>query len=171
MAALETNAASITVTQATEQDQPVVARLIQLMHYDISPYFGEWISLDGCYAHGSLDAYWTEQDRHPYLIHRSKQLVGFALVSAHSPISGRAPCWFMDEFFVLRAQQRRGYGLQAVRKILSRHPGNWEIAVIEKNLDAISFWAKGLSRLRLKDLTKEPGTHAGFDWIIHSFTS
>lgn len=160
-----------TVNRATKQDRPVIARLIQLMLYDLSPVFGEWIGNDGSYAYDYLDAYWTEQDRHPYLFYQSAQLVGFALVSAHSPISGRARCWFMSEFFVLKAQRRRGYGLQAVREIVSRHRGNWEIAVILQNRDAVSFWSKVLLQLQLTDLKQHSQSHAGFEWVVNTFVS
>ena len=167
----ESNADTITLARATKQDRPVISHLIQLMFYDLSSIYGEWIGRDGRYAYRSLDVYWTEQDRHPYVICRKGQLVGFALVSAHSPISGRAPCWFMDEFFVLKAQRRRGYGLLAVREIISRHRGNWEIAANNKNEDAVSFWAKALSRLQLTDLEKESQTYDGYEWVIHTFVS
>ena len=151
----ESNANTITLAQATKQDRPLICQLIQLMHHDVSPIFGEWIGRDGRYAHRSLDVYWTEQDRHPYVIRRKGQLVGIALVSARSPISGRAPCWFMDEFFVLKAQRRRGYGLLLVREIISRHRGKLEIAAIDRNEGAVSFWINALSRLQLTDLEKE----------------
>ena len=167
----ESNADTITLAQATKQDRPVICQLIQLMHYDLSSIYGEWIGRDGRYAYRSLDVYWTEQDHHPYVIRRNGQLVGFALVTPRSPISGRAPCWFMYEFFVLQAQRRRGYGLHAVREILSRHRGNWEIAAIDKNEDAVSFWTTALARLQLADLAKESRTHDKMEWVVHTFVS
>ena len=95
---------------ATEQDRPVISNLLQLMLHDLSPFCGEWIGRDGRYAYAWLDSYWVDPDRHPYVIRLEDQLVGFALVMAYSPVSGRAPCWFMAEFFILKAQRRRGHG-------------------------------------------------------------
>lgn len=161
----------ITVSLADKSDQPTLSRLIQFMLYDLSPNYGEWISPDGSYQFESLDVYWEQQDRHPYLIWRQNQLAGCALVSAHSPISGRKPCWFMDEFFVLKAQRKNGFGHEAARQILSMHKGSWEIAAIEKNQGAVSFWTKALSKLALTNLERTTPAHDGDDWVMHTFES
>ena len=110
MTSNDTNSILPTVTLAAEQDRPVISNMLQLMLYDLSPLYGEWIGRNGRYFYEWLDNYWVEPDRYPYLISRQDQLTGFALVKAHSPISERAPCWFMAEFFILKAQRRCGYG-------------------------------------------------------------
>ena len=171
MTSTETDSILPAVTLATVQDRSVISNMLQLMLYDLSPLYGEWIGRDGRYAYDWLDSYWVESDRYPYLIFRQKQLTGFALVMAHSPISGRAPCWFMAEFFVLKAQRQRGYGHAALRHILSRHSGTWEIAAINRNRDAISFWMNALLKLDLKDLKKEFRTYEKLEWMVHSFVS
>lgn len=171
MTSTKQNAVLPTLTLATERDRPVISNLPQFMLYDLSPFYGEWIGRDGRYAYQWLDSYWVEPDRYPYLICREEQLVGFALVMAHSPVSGRAPCWFMAEFFILKAQRRRGYGQVALGDILSRHNGHWEIAVMGKNQDAISFWANVLSKLDLKDRKTESLIHKKPEWTVHSFVT
>ena len=160
-----------TVTPATERDRPVISNLLQLMLYDLSPHYGEWIGRDGRYAYEWLDNYWVEPDRYPYLICREEQLVGFALLMAHSPVSGRAPCWFMAEFFILKAQRRRGYGQVALGEILSRHNGNWEIAVMNNNRDAGFFWTNALSKFDLKDRKQESLIRKKLEWTVHSFVT
>lgn len=90
---------------------------------------------------------------------------------AHSAISGRVPCWFMAEFFILKAQRQRGYGQAALRDILSRHSGNWEIAAINWNLDAVSFWMNALLKIGVKDLKKEARTYEKLEWTLHKFVS
>ena len=145
--------------------------MLQFMLYELSPLYGEWIGRDGRYPYDRLENYWEEPDRYPYLMHRQKQLTGFALVMAHSPISGRAPCWFMAEFFILRAQRQRGYGQAALSDILSRHHGNWEIGAINKNRDAVSFWRNALLSLDIKDLNTEPQIYEKLEWTVHSFVS
>ena len=160
-----------TVTLATEQDRAVISNLLQFMLYELSPLYGEWIGRDGRYAYEWLDSYWIDSDRYPYLLSRDDQLAGFALVMARSPITGRAPCWFMAEFFVLKAQRRCGLGQAALADIVSRHKGDWEVAANKKNRDAISFWMKSLSEIDLKDLRKESRTFDNLEWTLHSFVS
>ena len=159
----------MSVTLATESDRSVISNLLQLMLYDVSHVYGEWIGSDGRYAYEGLDAYWIENDRFPYLVFRQRQLAGFALVMARSPISGRAPCWFLGEFFILKAQRRRGCGQAAFRQVLSRHTGDWEIAINNNNKDARFFWAKGLPRFGLNDLTTVIRPHDDSDRTIDSF--
>ena len=171
MTSNQTGSALPTLVPANERDRPVISNLLQLMLYDLSPLYGEWIGRDGRYTYEWLDYYWVDQDRFPYLICREGQLAGFALVMAHSPISGRAPCWFMAEFFVLKAQRRRGYGQVALNAILSRHNGNWEIAVMDINEGAASFWKNALSKSILKNWKKEPVTHKELEWTVHSFVT
>lgn len=167
----DTTSDHITVSLAEKGDQPTISRLLQFMLYDLSPNYGEWISPDGSYQFESLDVYWKRQGRHPYLIWRQDQLAGCALVSEYSPISGRNPCWFMDEFFVLKAQRKNGFGHEATRQILSMHQGSWEIAAIAKNQSAVSFWTKALSRLAPANLQRTTQVRDGDDWVMHTFES
>jgi predicted acetyltransferase len=171
MASSNVNTILPTVTLASEQDRPVIFQLLQFMLYDLSPHFGEWISRDGRYVYEWFDSYWIEPDRYPYLICRQEQLVGFALVMSHSPISRRTPCWFMAEFFILKAQRQQGHGQAALKHILTMHPVNWEIATFNKNQRAVSFWTNALLRLGPKDLQRETHTHDKLEWTVQTFVS
>lgn len=171
MASTETDLILPKVTIATEQDRLVISNMLQLMLYELSPLFGEWIGRDGRYPYDRLENYWVEPDRYPYLIHRQEQLTGFALVLAHSPISGRASRWFMAEFFILRAQRQRGYGQAALGDILSKHRGNWEIAAINTNRNANFFWKNALAKLDVENLSTEYRIFEKHEWTVHSFVS
>ena len=65
----------------------------------------------------------------------------------------------MAEFFILKAQRRRGDGQVALGEILSRHNGRWEIAVMDKNHGACSFWMNALSKYDLKERNEESLIH------------
>jgi predicted acetyltransferase len=43
------------------------------------------------------------------------------------------------------AARRRGVATQAVRQILARYPGHWEVAVAERNLGAKTFWPRAIA--------------------------
>ena len=66
-------------------------------------------------------------------------MAGFALINTLSH-HGESIEHNMAEFFVARKHRRRGVATEAVRQILSRYPGYWEVAVAERNLAAKSFW-------------------------------
>jgi predicted acetyltransferase len=48
----------------------------------------------------------------------------------------------MAEFFVARGFRRRGVGQNAVRLILDRFAGRWEIVEYTRNPAAVKFWRK-----------------------------
>lgn len=64
---------------------------------------------------------------------------GFAMISReHQP--GQQNDYRMAEFFIDRAHRRRGIGRSAVRLILDRFAGRWEIVEYTRNPAAVNFW-------------------------------
>lgn len=151
------------VTPATPRDKPVVANLIQLYLYDMTDDLPFPIGPDGRYEYDHLNRFWQQ----PYLLHSGPDLAGFALVIEQCPITGRAPCFFMAEFFVLRPYRRSGLGRAAGTTILARHPGAWHIGTIARNVRAAAFWANILA-----DRGPDPERleFDGESWLLHAFT-
>jgi predicted acetyltransferase len=73
-----------------------------------------------------------------------QQPVGFAMVVRETQAS-RLHDFRMAEFFVTRAARRRGIGRSAVRLILDRFAGRWEIVEYSRNPVAVNFWRKVVS--------------------------
>jgi predicted acetyltransferase len=48
----------------------------------------------------------------------------------------------MAEFFITRPRRRLGIGQTAVKLILSRFAGRWEITEYLRNAGAVSFWRR-----------------------------
>lgn len=69
---------------------------------------------------------------------------GFAMVTPGGSVQqGGARCDYrMAEFFISRPQRRRGVGRNAVRLILDRFSGTWEIVEYMRNPGAVAFWRK-----------------------------
>lgn len=128
------------IIPATQADRSVLAHLIQLYLYDMAAQTPFEIGADGLYNYTLLDDFW----QFPYLIYAQKQLVGFALVLDHCPITGQSPCWFMAEYFVLRPYRGQGIGRRAFADICARHTGQWHIAVQVQNSLADQFWHSAL---------------------------
>ncbi|WP_375449476.1 GNAT family N-acetyltransferase [uncultured Devosia sp.] len=151
-----------TVRRAEDAQKSTIANLIQLYLYDMTDEGPFPVGSDGRFEYDFLDRFW----QHPYLIYCDDELAGFALVIEHCPVTGLDPCWFMAEFFVLRAYRRRGLGKAAASGILQRHPGRWHVAVIEHNLRAAAFWAPTLSDYEATAIQRQ---FDGEDWLVREF--
>jgi predicted acetyltransferase len=64
---------------------------------------------------------------------------GFALVTRQTHAS-RTADYRMADFFVARGARRRGVGQGAVRLILDRFAGRWEVIEYSRNPAAVAFW-------------------------------
>ena len=155
---------SVRIVPAHPDQKPVIANLIQLYLHDMTEFMPFPVGDDGRYQYDFLDRFW----RFPYLIMADTEIAGFALVVDECPLTGRTPCWFMAEFFVLKAYRGRGTGQPAVQQALSAHPGQWHIAVPHANTSAQSFWTKTLAS---QDPTSRDIHFDGDDWRLHEFVS
>jgi predicted acetyltransferase len=154
---------AITIRPATDDQKPLVANLIQLYPHDMTEFMPFPVGPDGRFEYDFLERFW----RFPYLVLQGDEIVGFALVVDACPLTGRDPCWFMAEFFVVRAWRGRGAGRGALDAILANHHGDWHIAVPHANRAAGVFWTRVLA-------SREPDTSdlhlEGDDWRLRAFT-
>lgn len=137
------------VRRAEAVEKPLVRALLD-------DYLRELVSFGGNvldYPH--FDAYWEEEDRWPYLFDVEGQPAGFCFVNRHS-LSGRDVDFFVAEFAILEPYRGRGHGVKAARDIFARHPGQWELGVLEGNWPALSFWKKAIGQN--VDITKKRST-------------
>ncbi|MGW0614239.1 GNAT family N-acetyltransferase [Streptomyces sp. NPDC002788] len=128
----------LTVRPATPADRPTVERLWLMFGHDMSEFGGQLPNPDGTFRSERLEAALSGAiDWAPYLISRGEQPVGFAFVRALS-----APTRVINSFFVVRGMRREGVGLAAVRNVVGRHPGEWQVAFQDDNPGAVSFWRR-----------------------------
>lgn len=152
----------IRLVPADGAQKPVIANLIQLYLHDLTAFMPFPIGADGRFQYEFLERFW----RYPYFICCDDDIAGFALVVDACPLTGRSPCWFMAEFFVLRAYRGRGLGQAAVDLALAAHPGVWHVGVPYANTAAQAFWRTALRRRNplARDLRFD-----GDDWRLHVF--
>lgn len=155
---------TITLVPAHLDQKPVIANLIQLYLHDMTEFMPFPVGTDGRYAYDFLERFW----RHPYLVMSDNEIAGFALVVDECPLTGRSPCWFMAEFFILKAYRGRGTGRAAVQQALQVHPGQWHIAVPHANRAAQVFWPKVLAS---QPLASRDIHFDGDDWCLHEFVA
>ena len=147
---MEELAPGVVVAVATEAERPLIEGLFQFYAYDFSemspPGSSDFqIGQDGSFGpYPYMESYWREASRVPLLIRLDGAPAGFALVNDHSP-SGAPLDRNMAEFFVMRRYRRCRAGSAAVRAILSRYPGRWQIAIAERNVGAKAFWPRAVT--------------------------
>lgn len=155
---------TVSIRRAGDEDKPAIANLIQLYLHDMTEFMPFPVGPDGRFEYGFLDRFW----RYPYFIMSGEEIAGFALVIDECPLTGRKPCWFMAEFFVLRAHRGRGVGKTALDLALGAHPGVWHIAVPHANVAAQTFWPRALDG-RL--VTSRDIAFDGDTWKLTAFQS
>jgi predicted acetyltransferase len=155
---------AIRIATATPDQKPTIANLIQLYLYDMTESMPFPVGPDGRFEYDFFDRFW----RFPYLIYVNDEIAGFAFVIDECPLTERKPCWFMAEFFVLKAYRRTGVGRAALDAIVARHPGDWHIAIPIENQPAQAFWGRVLSTYTPQN---RPITFDGGDWRLNAFTT
>ena len=125
--------ARVEVKVATLREKPVVAQLLELYAHDFSEFDGGDVGDDGRFGFRNFDAYWTDPDRHPFLVRVDGHLAGFALVRSGSPHD-------MAEFFVMRKYRRGGVGIEVARAVFAKFPGEWQVRQLVANTGATVFW-------------------------------
>jgi len=137
---------NIEISEATLDNQPILANLMELYLYDFSEIVGDDCSDNGLFGYPPLDLYWLVTGRHAFLVRVDSRLAGFVLVKEGSlyldnPADNDIPMQ-VAEYFILRKYRRQGLGTQVAWKIFDRFPGRWEIAEIVENTSAQVFWRK-----------------------------
>ena len=97
----EESSQHVEVVPATLEQQSILANLLQLYAHDFSEFHDVDLGPDGRFVYASLPLYWSEPDRHPFLVRVDGRLAGFVLVKRGSEVSGDKTVWDMAEFFVI----------------------------------------------------------------------
>jgi predicted acetyltransferase len=110
-----------------------------------------------------LQRWYSDPSATLLLILDESKPAGFAMVARETRAT-RTVDYRMAEFFIARDYRRRGLGRNAVRLILDRFAGRWEIVEYQRNPTAVSFWRKVLlaytgGNLREKSVNGEVRQH------------
>lgn len=140
----------VLVRAAAASEQRLIEGLMQFYIYDWSemerPDSDAFeVGADGQFeAYPDLEQYWSKPNHWPLVIAIGERVAGFALLNTHSHLTGGYIERNMAEFFVARKHRRRGVAAEALRQILRQHPGQWEVAIAERNAAAKAFWPKAI---------------------------
>jgi len=140
----------VRLVRADIEDKLVVRQLLEFSAYEFSRFDGADVDQHGSFGYRYLDHYWTEPDRHPFLIRVSEQIAGTVLVRSGRPNS-------ISEFLVLRKYRRSGVGVAAARSAFTLFPGDWETHEVVGNDEAVDFWRHAIP-VRFTETTAPHGT-------------
>ncbi len=124
-----------------ESDRDLLWNVLQKYLYEMNGLYLDEMDETGNYPYEHFDEYFTDPRRAAYLIYEGGLLIGFAMLCPYSCI-GMEPDWTMAEFTVFPAFRKRGLAEEAVKMILEKHPGRWEIKYDERNPAAKRLWNK-----------------------------
>ncbi|MBY8885177.1 GNAT family N-acetyltransferase [Streptomyces sp. PTM05] len=127
----------VSVRRATAEDHALVERLWLMFRHDMSEFDGALPDADGRFRQERLEAAFADPGWAPYLLLSDDRPAGLACVRALD-----APTRVLNSFFVVRGARRSGIGLRAVRHVVTRHPGPWEVAFQDVNAGAVAFWRR-----------------------------
>ena len=118
-------------------DRAALERLWLLFQHDMSEFNGRLPNPDGSFRSERLHSALEDENWAPYLARVGDRPAGFAFVRALEQ-----PARVLNSFFIVRGARRCGYGMATVRQVLAAHPGPWEIAFQERNVQAARFWRR-----------------------------
>lgn len=121
------------------KQEQILHNMIQFYIYEFSNFISSIkLEANGAFNHFDLRDYWTKENYHAFFIKFDSELVGFVLVECglnNHPHS-------INEFFVMRKYNGKGYGAAAATTIFDMFPGSWKITQIPNNYPAQAFWRK-----------------------------
>ena len=129
----------LTLDPVAPFEKPILSNLLEKYDYEFFQYDLRDVSPLGLFGYDWLDCYWTEPGRYAFFIRADGNLAGFAMVRGSCEAQTDNKRYNMSEFCILYKYRRQGVGRFAVRALLQRFPGRWELKLHPKNTVAAIF--------------------------------
>jgi len=115
-------------------------------------YYAEVLPEGPPFVPTTLDRYWRERGRHPYLIDLDGVRIGFALVWTHADGTHE-----LAEFTIRPDWRHKGLGTDAAEMIFEALGGDWTLGVSREPPGALAFWQQCLDHIdAAHDVTSGP---------------
>jgi predicted acetyltransferase len=161
----------IDLVPASPDQESVIANLLELYAHDFSEFHPLELGADGRFGYQHLHLYWSQPDRHPFLIKVNGKLAGLALVKKGNAVAESGTVWDVAEFFIVRAYRRQGIGIKVAHKIWEKFPGQWEVRVMKSNRNAVEFWLQAVTAFVGAAIYPIHLEKDGERWLIFPFES
>jgi predicted acetyltransferase len=146
--AAEKRSLIVDLCDARLEDRDTITRLLHDYLHELSNYRERAVGATNSAEYPYLDAYFSEADRHAFLIRHHERVVGFALI--RGPKS-TGQVWEVAEFYIVPERRRTGVGSAAIRAIWRRFTGDWELQVHRRNTDAVHFWLSCVKKWAIQE--------------------
>jgi predicted acetyltransferase len=129
--------------RVTSDKEQILHNIMQFYIYEFSRFIPS-IKLEdtGAYRPFDLTSYWKQENEHAFFIKLNNELIGFALVECGKNGEPHS----INEFFILKKYNGKGYGALAAIKLFNMFPGSWKITQIPNNYPAQAFWRKVINQ-------------------------
>lgn len=161
----------VEVLAASREQEPILANLLELYIHDFSEFIPVELQDDGRFGYPNLSLYWTDPNRHPFLIRVDGQWAGFVLIAQIQEESDIEPVWDVAEFFILRGFRRRGLGRMVAHQVWQGHPGRWQVRVMSANGGAARFWEQAIGEHLGRPVVPILTEIRGAPWQVFPFRS
>ncbi|WP_291580331.1 GNAT family N-acetyltransferase [Clostridium sp. UBA6640] len=161
----------IEIIDASSNDKLVIRNMMELYNYDLSEYENADLNEHGLYDYNYLDNYWTEEDRHPFIIRVDAKLAGFVLVNKHGVDTSFSIDYSIAEFFILKKYRKKGVGKAVAFNIFDRFHGVWEVKQLLDNKVSHVFWHEVIKEYTLNNFEELPKGTESWDGPIHRFNN
>ena len=130
------------IFEVQENNKDIIFNLMQLYTYELSFFEDDTTNFqlldNGLFKLSKyIELYWTQKERHPYILKCDGNLAGFVLERFNEDGMNE-----IAEFFVLNKYRKHGAGTFMANEMFKRYNGKWEIRTLLKNKKAQEFWRK-----------------------------
>ena len=131
----------ISIELVKKEEKEILRNLLEKYHYEHSQYDKRDVNNLGLFGYDYLDIYWTEENRFPYFIKVENILAGFVMINNYNETKLDTN-YTVSEFFIMYKYRRKGVGKYAVKYILEKHKGKWQLSFHPNNENSKVFWIK-----------------------------
>jgi predicted acetyltransferase len=135
---------NISIEPVKIEEKEILRNLLEKYNYEFSQYNTVDVNNLGLFGYDYLDNYWTEQNRFPFFIKVDTKLAGFIMVNDYPEIKLDTN-YTLSEFFIMYKYRRHGIGAYAVKYILDKFNGKWQLQFHPKNKISEKFWIKTIN--------------------------
>ena len=160
---------SLEVIMASPEHESILSNLLELYIHDFSEFINLQLDETGRFGYRHLSLYWTEPDRHAFLVKVDGYWAGFVLIKRGSEVSGNQGIWDVAEFFIVRGHRKRGIGTRVAHEVWSKYSGRWEVRVRDDNRKAKMFWERAISEYTGEGVNPVFYEKGGAGWCFFSF--
>lgn len=158
------------IKEAGVDDKSVIRNMMELYDYDLSEFEDSDLNEHGLYDYKYLDNYWTEQDRHPYIIRVDSKLAGFVLVNKHG-VTTLPTDYSIAEFFIMKKYRKQGISIRVAIDIFDRFRGDWEVKQLAQNVISHFFWQKVIGQYTMNNYEMFDNGIENWDGPIQRFNN